>query len=632
MTLTEQFRNLLTDSRYLAQAGTANHRRERAKEEARHLSDTEIAQLSARNNICRDWNRITVHREFSTENITGNYFSGDCYLGLFNESDSMETSIFHEGIYSSHIHDSIIESRSSIHNCSCISKCHISSGSEIVNSFIKNDSPTDTIINISIGPETGERSIMCFPDMNMAIIESIISSREFQESCLSFIKSYRESAINGNCISPFIGRNCRIRNSIIENCQIFDFTEIEDAGKIKNSILMSTEDEPCHAGTAVQIYSSVLQEGAAAESGAIIESSLVMEHSHLERHCKIKSSIIGPNSSIGEGEVTSTLAGPFTAAHHQSMLIAAIWPGGRGNVGYGANVGSNHTSRLPDQELLAGEGMFWGLGCSIKFPANYMNSPYSIVSTGVTTLPQKVDFPFSLINECDGTAGMSPAINELVPAWVLSENTYSIFRNENKYRKRNMARRDHFDFSIIREETVHMMISAREKLKNIETAKDFYTDKDIDGIGKNYLTEKNRKKGLETYSFFIKFFCLRGICHRLGNLLPEGTDNINERLFSATHSDTDQTTETILSIYESEKLNEKPLMENLKEYIAILDRIYELSLNSKMKDFRRGTEIIDNYALYHSPPESDIFLKELKEEFTITGKRVAQFIEILCNG
>ena len=61
-------------------------------------------------------------------------------------------------------------------------------------------------------------------------------------------------------------------------------------------------------------------------------------------------------------QVTSCLVGPFVGFHHQALLIACFWPSGKGNIGYGANVGSNHTLKAPDQELWPGEGLFFGLG------------------------------------------------------------------------------------------------------------------------------------------------------------------------------------------------------------------------------------------------------------------------------
>lgn len=91
---------------------------------------------------------------------------------------------------------------------------------------------------------------------------------------------------------------------------------------------------------------------------------------------------------------------------------AALWFDGKGNIGYGANIGSNHTGRLPDQECIPGEGVFFGLGCNIKYPCNLHNAPYTIVASGTTLLPQRVDMPFSLINlPTKVHAGISPAMN-----------------------------------------------------------------------------------------------------------------------------------------------------------------------------------------------------------------------------
>lgn len=72
--------------------------------------------------------------------------------------------------------------------------------------------------------------------------------------------------------------------------------------------------------------------------------------------------------------------GPFIGIHHTSLVIACLWPYGRGNVAYGAMVGANHTGRVNDQECLSGEGVFYGLGVQIKFPFNCFNAPYSLIA------------------------------------------------------------------------------------------------------------------------------------------------------------------------------------------------------------------------------------------------------------
>ena len=88
----------------------------------------------------------------------------------------------------------------------------------------------------------------------------------------------------------------------------------------------------------------------------------------------------------------------------------------QGNVGYGANVGSNHTGKAPDQELRSGEGVFFGLGVNIKYPSNFGKAPYTIFASGVGCLPQRIEFPFSLVNTpAEPIVGLSTAINEIIP-------------------------------------------------------------------------------------------------------------------------------------------------------------------------------------------------------------------------
>ena len=80
-----------------------------------------------------------------------------------------------------------------------------------------------------------------------------------------------------------------------------------------------------------------------------------------------------------------TVTVTFISCHHSSL---ALWFYGKGNIGYGANIGSNHTGRLPDQECIPGEGVFFGLGCNIKYPCNFEKAPYSLIASGITLLPQ----------------------------------------------------------------------------------------------------------------------------------------------------------------------------------------------------------------------------------------------------
>src|SRR5262249_52883482 len=155
--------------------------------------------------------------------------------------------------------------------------------------------------------------------------------------------------------------------------------------------------------------------------------------------------------------------------------IATYWPVGRGNVAYGANVGANHTSRAPDQEFRPGEGMFFGLGVNVKFPADFSRSPYSDVACGVTLPPQRVAFRFALLME---PPALRPELNEIVPGWMFSENLYALRRIEAKHTARYRARRTRLDCRVFRPDTVDLMRDACSRLEAISERKDFYTERD----------------------------------------------------------------------------------------------------------------------------------------------------------
>ena len=193
---------------------------------------------------------------------------------------------------------------------------------------------------------------------------------------------------------------------------------------------MSSLEESSHVYDSVIMENTDVQMGVTVHTGAEVQSSVLMSRVKVGSKAIVKSSIIAPCCHIEEGEVNSSYMGPMTQMHHHSLLIAALWPDGCGNLGYGANVGSNHTGRMPDQEVMPGQGMFFGLGVNIKFPSNFRESPFTLIASGLTTLPQRLKFPFSLVRPGDPQlVGVAPRLNEVVPGWNYSKNAYALDRN-----------------------------------------------------------------------------------------------------------------------------------------------------------------------------------------------------------
>ncbi|MBN1498325.1 MAG: DUF4954 family protein [Spirochaetes bacterium] len=600
----------------------------------RKLRDQEIALLKTQGNSADDWSSILVAPDFATDSIFSSSFYGACRLGRFDRHAPAGSDALHlpAGIYRSTIINSEIGDGCVIHDAGTISNCVVRDSAILLNNGSLSASGTCAFGNgteIVVGNETGGREIASYAELTVAIADAIAKSRsdkDFLKSYADFIARYLEQ-----CAAPcgYIGRNAVIRNTAtIENSYIGDHVAVVGATMIRNSTILATPEEKTQISHGACVSSSCVQWGCEITSMAIVDTSVLCEHSHVERHGKVTMSIIGPNTGVAEGEVTSCLLGPFVGFHHQSMLIAGIWPEGKGNVAYGANIGSNHTSKSPDQEIWCGEGMFFGLGTNIKFPSDFTKAPYSIIATGIDTLPQKLAFPFSLINKpAAQTSGISPSFNELFPGWVLANNIYSVRRNEGKYRKRNKARRSSFEFGVFRPEIIDMMIEARDVLKNVSRKKEIYTSGDIAGIGKNFMTEESRKRGIEAYELYIEYYALSRmlecIADRQCDLKSGALDEIYEQ------STGNLEWEHARRVMAGESYNLRSVRDNLSRLAGILSIIADSTYASKKRDDDRGANIIPDYADVNTLADNDSFIRETRQETGALTDRIQDIIKNL---
>ncbi|MBD3276962.1 MAG: DUF4954 family protein, partial [Candidatus Aegiribacteria sp.] len=521
------------------------------------------------------------------EDVRNCVFSGDVRI-------SMQRAEIHGEEYLPLLLNSVLD------NTTISAGCRIENSGTLRNLFLKEGCVIENCGRISfqagcscgsgsvmeLGVETGERIVPAFPGMNVDLAELLSGGKghrermdAYRKKLAEFLKELRQR------LQGSVGKRCRLASTpLIENCFLGSGTVIDNACAVRNSTLMGGDHGAVNVSDGALVRDSIIRWKSRVDSMAIVESSVVDEACTVEKHGKLTASYLGPNSVLGEGEITSSLAGPFTAAHHQSLLIAARWPEGKGNIGYGANVGSNHTSRLPDQEIRPGEGQFFGLACSIKFPADFSMAPYSIIATGVTTLPQRVEFPFSLIcKPFQDVQGIPPAFNQIVPAWVLSDNMFAVRRNDRKYLERNRAAMwKPGEEGSIRRDTAVLM---QEALKRLESAsgRKVYTSRQISGLGKNYLTEPHRLKAVETYRFHLRLFALEGLA---GKGDTDELDEFRKQLLLSEFPGVP--TEELLSIRDR-------MREEVQESVAA----------SRRKDSVRGERTIEDYGTVRKPPEED---------------------------
>ncbi len=600
----------------------------------RALDKGEIVRLEENGNRCENWNDIMVTEGFTTDFIHDNIFTGKCILGEYRGvvMDTGDSVSMKSGIYRCCIAHSEIGDNCLLYDNGIISHYLILHSAVVFRTNTLSATGECSFGNgygLRVGPETGGREVLSFAELTLPVAETIAlnrDNRELLEIYTEFITEYTEAA---RADFGIVDSGALIRGANrIYNTYIGSHARINGAAGIDNTSILSSEDEPTEVTGGSLVNNSSLQWNSAVSSMALVENSVLCEHSHAERHAKLSHTILGPNSGIAEGEATSCLIGPFVGFHHQSMLIAALWPEGRGNVGNGANIGSNHTSRAPDQEFFCGEGVFFGLGVNIKYPSDFRNSPYSIIATGVDTLPQKLDFPFSLVNKPGRVYDAIPAAhNEIFPGWAFSHNLYAVMRNENKFRERNRAARSDIPLKIFRQEIIEKVIDARKRLSRAETGENIYTEMEIPGLGKNFATAHSCVKGIQAYNMIIDYYLLIQLAEIPDELSAKGRLKKFEDLISMKTGNSEW--EYAKSIIAGSEDFSGNLPERLRKLPDVLDHLVEGVLSSKKRDDARGMKIIHDYGTVNRPAEEDSFIISFTERMGKMKENVSGLIKKL---
>ncbi|MEO6094459.1 MAG: DUF4954 family protein, partial [Fibrobacteria bacterium] len=370
----------------------------------RPLSDGERLRLERQGNICPDWSRVRVESAESDaglETIRNNRFEGDVLIaGFHGDWKGPDGTSWTAGMAGCRIIDAVI-GNACLYQIARLERQVIEDGAVLVG-IGEIDCPDQTLFSMGCaihpGTESGARSVWIWDSLTLDDCMAALSltseaQQEFSRK-IDLVLAPLKSRFG------YVGQGAAVLHTRqVHGSWIGPGTLIKGASLIRGSAFLSLPGEPCLAAEDAWVEHSLLQPGARVESSGKVSGSVLLEHSSVALGGMVFQSVVGPNTQIHKGELSASLVGPFVGFHHQSLLISALWPEGRGNIAYGANVGSNHTGKKPDQEIRPGEGNFFGLGCSIKFPANYEDSPYSLIATGVSTLPQRLAFPFSLITQ-----------------------------------------------------------------------------------------------------------------------------------------------------------------------------------------------------------------------------------------
>lgn len=598
------------------------------------LSDGEIRALEANGNSAKNWQNVCKtdpNAPLETSCIRQCSFHGKVALGRFSASFSHDVDgiPFPCGVYNSALSNVVVLDDALVRDTLVLRNVLVDSRALIIKCGSV-AGPEDGTVSangnlLHVGVEIGGRDLRVVADLPFSLGAAVATTRgdrDFLKTYDAFVDNYVAAV---KAPMAIVAKYSRVRGCPrVQGTFVGGYAVLEDSD-VTNSTILSTKEEPSVVRIKSIVHDSIVHWNSTVESLSVVEGSFLCDTSHVERHGIVVSSVIGPNTCVAEGEVTSSFVGPFVGFHHQALLIASIWPQGKGNIGYGANVGSNHTLKAPDQELFHGEGVFFGLGCNVKFPSNFVKAPYSVVATAVNTLPQLVTMPFALINTPGHTIlSLSPAINEITPGWVLSSSVFTVLRNEHKFRSRNKSKRTYIEAAIFRPEIIQYMKDARAELKaaegkakmNLPSGEAVYTDKQVRGLGKNYMRESSRRSGISAYTFFIKLYAL----DELLKLVESGYVAVDGTIGSVDSSRYE------LATLAEEFDAKKGIRECLSDLVLMRADVAKKAADGKARDDVRGQRIIPDYSDVHKPADNEAVVLRAQRSASKIKQRVAAFV------
>jgi hypothetical protein len=133
---------------------------------------------------------------------------------------------------------------------------------------------------------------------------------------------------------------------------------------------------------------------------------------------------------------------------------------GQSNMAAGATIGSNHNSRSPDGEIIAGRGFWPGLSVSLKHNSRFAS--FTILAKGAYPAELDIPIPFALVSNDESKDELL-----IMPAYWFLHNMYALARNSWKYpdRDQRIEKIQTLEYDFLAPDTVGEMIGALTLLR-----------------------------------------------------------------------------------------------------------------------------------------------------------------------
>lgn len=410
------------------------------------LSTSQIDTLVHNRNTSDDWNKILVAENFNANLVRNCKFYGLVRIGalepMYKEFHDFKMPV---GLYNSTIISTDFGNNVCIDNVKYLSHFIIADDvmianvgelattnhSKFGNGIIKDGENESIRTWIEVCNENGGRSILPFD--NMLPGDAYLWSRyRADDELLEKFKEFTQKTLdNKRGYYGKIGMRTVIKNcNIIKDVLIGEDAYLKGANKIKNVTINSDSKRKSQIGEGCELVNGIVGFGCRIFYGVKAVRFVMASHSQLKYGARLINSYLGNNSTISCCEVLNTLIFPSHEQHHNNSFLCASLIMGQSNIAAGATIGSNHNSRSPDGEIIAGRGFWPGLCVSLKH--NSVFASFTIIAKGDYSNELNIPIPFSLVSNDVANDTLM-----VMPGYWFLYNMYAMERNSWKYRDRD---------------------------------------------------------------------------------------------------------------------------------------------------------------------------------------------------
>lgn len=450
------------------------------KKNYRNLTTSETELLVRNNNTSDDWNKILVMDPFNPVLIKNCQFHGLVRMGklepYYLEFHNLRMPV---GLYNSKIISCDLGDNVCIDNTNYLS--HYIIGNEVMIANVNEMATTDKAkfgngivsdgeqeksrVWMELCNENGGRKVIPFDGM-LCGDAFMWSKYRADEALMDKFREFTDNRFDkrrghyGKVGDRTVIKNCGIIKDVLLGSDAY----LKGANKLKNLTINSDENRKTQIGEGCELVNGIIGYGCRIFYGVKAVRFVLASHSQLKYGARLLNSYLGNNSTISCCEVLNSLIFPAHEQHHNNSFLCASMVMGQSNMAAGATIGSNHNSRSPDGEIVAGRGFWPGLCVSLKHNSKFAS--YTIIAKGDFPAELNIPVPFSLISN-----DISNDKLVVMPGYWFMYNMYALERNAWKYvdRDKRVTRLQHIEYDYLAPDTVNEIFSGLKILQSLTT-------------------------------------------------------------------------------------------------------------------------------------------------------------------